>query len=95
MCVGHYMKPPVELACQNRPITKDDCQPPSNAILNVFNKYKMIPPPEVIQNTAQKVLLSVDETRMWFEHLYQIAENRAKGAKKAAETRRRKKNEWE
>ena len=28
---------------------------------------------------------------MWFEHLNQIAENRAKGAKKAAETRRKRK----
>ncbi len=83
MCVGHYLKPPVlfELAYKNRPITEDDCQPPSNAILTVF-KYKMNPPPVVIQDTEQKVLLSVDETRMWFEHLYQIAENRTKGAKK-------------
>ena len=37
------------------------------------------------------MLLSVDETSMWFEHLNQIAENRAKGATKAAKTRRKRK----
>ena len=76
----------LDLAGKNTPSTDEGCQPPSNIILAVFNKYKAIPPPEIIQNTAQKVLPSVDETRMWFEHLNQIAENRANGAKKAAET---------
>ena len=37
------------------------------------------------------MLLSGEETKMWFEHLHQISVNRAEGARKAAETRKRKK----
>jgi hypothetical protein len=81
----------LELSDKDTPRADGNCQPPSISILSVFNKYKVVPPLEVIEDTAQKVLLSVDETKMWFEHLNQIAENRAKGAKKAAETRRKKK----
>lgn len=93
-CSGHYLKPPAlfELSEKSKPVPVSNSEPPSNVILAVFNDYKVVPPSEVIQDTARKVLLSVDETRMWFQHLSQTAANRAKGAKKAAETRRKKKD---
>ena len=58
MCIGQNLKPSalIELADKNTPSTDEDCQPPSNKILAVFNKYKAILPPEIFQNTAQKVL---------------------------------------
>ncbi len=39
---------------------------------------------------SQKVLLLVNETKMWFEHLNNIDENRKKGLEKAAAIRRAK-----
>jgi len=50
------------------------------------------PPPEsVCTKIAKETLLSVNDVKMWFEHLHTMRENRRRGAAKAAETRRRKK----
>ena len=72
-------------------IKPTSANPPSDVILATFKKYKKVPSSKIIQETAEKVLLSVEETKMWFEHLHQISVNRAEGARKAAETRKRKK----
>ena len=42
-----------------------------------------------MEETAKKVLLSFEEVEMWFQYLQQASDNRACGAKKAAETRKR------
>ena len=38
--------------------------PPSDVILATFKKYKKVPSSKIIQETAEKVLLSVEETKM-------------------------------
>ena len=64
--------------------------PPSDVIRSAYQHHKGIPPRDIVEKTAEKVLLPVDEVEMWFDHVKQTSENRAKGAKKAAETRKRR-----
>ena len=90
-CNGHYLKPQVLFELQTDDTTPAVACPPSNVILATFKKCKKVPSLHIIQETAEKVLLSVEETQMWFEHLNQVALNRMEGARKAAETRKRKK----
>lgn len=94
-CNGHYLKPEVLLELQTKEnasaIAYPSANPPSSVILDVFKTYKKVPSPQIIEETAEKVLLSKEETQMWFEHLNQIAINKAEGVRKAAETRKRKK----
>ena len=94
-CNGHYLKPQALLELQTNDTTsaiaKPFSSPPSDVILATFKKEKKVPSLQIIQETAKKVLLDVEETQMWFEHLNQIAVNRVEGARKAAETRKRKK----
>ena len=90
-CSGHYMKPDKLMAhfLQGGKVAK--ATPPSEVIQAVYQKHKGIPPPNVILDTARQVLLPIDEVELWFKHLKQTSENRAAGAKKAAETRKRHK----
>lgn len=57
ICVGHYLKPAAlfESSDKNKPLTEDNCQPPSNVIMSVFKNYKVTPSSEVIEDTARKV----------------------------------------
>ena len=67
-------------------------KPPSTVIKEKFDKLKSYPPSEsVCAEITKEVLLSVDNVRMWLDHLHNVKENRKRGAAKAAETRRRKK----
>ena len=67
-------------------------KPPSTVIKEKFESLECYPPSEsVCLEIAKEVLLSVDDVRMWLDHLHTIKENRKRGAAKAAETRRRKK----
>ena len=43
-----------------------------------------------IENLARKVLLPVEDVKVWLRHLMIVSENRKKGAQKAAMTRRLK-----
>ena len=44
-----------------------------------------------IERLARRVLLPVEDVKIWLQHLKTVSENRRKGAQKAAETRRLKK----
>lgn len=46
-----------------------------------------------MRELARKTLLSIDEVQWYIEHLEKVHENRKKGARKAAETRARKKQQ--
>ena len=48
--------------------------PPSDVILAVYQEHKCIPPRNVMEETAKKVLLSLEEVEMWFQHLQQTSE---------------------
>lgn len=88
-CSGHYMKPDKlwEHVVKGGKVAQ--ASPPSEVILATHQQHKGIPPRGVMKETAKKVLLPLEEVEMWFQHLQQSSENRARGAKKAAETRKR------
>ncbi len=46
---------------------------------------------KIVGQIVQEILLPLDAADMWFEHVKQASENRARGAKKAAETRKKQK----
>ncbi len=89
-CSGHYMKPDKlwEHVLNGGEAAK--AGPPSDVILSIYQQYKAIPSRDVIEQTAEQVLLPFEEVEMWFQHLQQTSENRVRGAKRAAETRKRK-----
>lgn len=62
-------------------------EPPSEVLLKEFNRHRVIPDDGRLKEIAKEVLLSVDETKMWFEHLSSVHENKKKGAQKAARAR--------
>ena len=45
------------------------------------------------ENIAKRVLLSAEDARIWVEHVVLTSERRKAGAKKAAETRARKRQD--
>ena len=45
---------------------------------------------DIVESAAKKVLLPTQEVEFWLDHLATVSENRRRGATKAAETRRRK-----
>ena len=60
--------------------------PPSAVLKEALQSF---PPSEsTYSELSKRVMLSVEEIKMWLDHLNTIQENRKKGAIKAAETRR-------
>lgn len=87
-CSGHFMKPKDALMSSLQPI-----RPPSAILKEEFDGMSSYPPSEsVCADLSMKVMLPVEEIKIWLDHLHTIRENRKKGALKAAETRRRNKN---
>lgn len=95
LCAGHFMKPDKLIEHYNSKGVVGNPSPPSDVILTVYQESKSVPSEEIIHQTARKVLLTTEEVKFWFEHLHQIHQNRKRGAKKAAETRKRKAKEKE
>ena len=89
-CSGHYYKIDdlwVEVLQGNN----IQHEPPSQVILNEFNRCHQVPEESELIKVAEKVLLPYQETKIWFEHLKTVAENRKKGVAKAAATRKARK----
>ena len=82
-CSGHYMKPSQQWEHVSRGGNVAEATPPSDVIRMTYQQYKDIPPKDIVEHTAEKVLLPLEEVEMWFEHVKTTAENRVRGAKKA------------
>ena len=68
--------------------------PPSTLLKEFHHNPKgALPTQTQLLEVSKKCLLPTFAVEMWVEHLRTIAENRKRGAAKAAETRRRKKRE--
>ena len=78
-CAGHYLEPKKALVAGNAA----PCSPPSIVIEKAFKSGHCVE-----DELAKEVLLPSNEVNMWIEHLKAVAENRKKGAAKAAKTRR-------
>ena len=84
LCYGHFLKPSEALKSTLTPMAS----PPSTAIKEKLTVY---PPPDhelVCNEVAKHVLLSSDQTWMWFEHLHTVRENWKRGVARAAATKR-------
>ena len=65
---------------------------PSVVLKEYFDTLNTYPPSESELNKLSKlVMLPAEEVKIWLDHLHTVCTNRRKGAVKAAETRRRKK----
>ena len=90
VCSGHYITKFIDMS------KKEDLNavvmPPSIVLKEMFTELdKSSDREEFIQCAAMKVLLPVEETEIWFDHLQTVVNNRKRGAAKAAATRQRKK----
>ena len=86
VCGGHFLKDVFE--SDSSPMV----QPPSVILKKAFQSLKgALPTSEQIKKLAEECLLPIEEVTMWMDHLKQIANNRKRGAMKAAETRKKKK----
>ena len=56
------------------------------SILETYQRNKGIPSDDVIEETSKITLLK----KLWFAHLHEVSENQKAGARKAADTRRKK-----
>ena len=90
-CAGHYMKPSKILSYVKSGKRLPDVIPPSQVLSETFKKCAGFPSDNVISTTAKQVLLKQEDVKMWFQHLEVVETNRKKGAKKAAATRKARK----
>ena len=82
------MKPHETLNSALLPMSK----PPSAILKAHFDALNTYPPCDLeFSSLSKKVMLPIDEVKIWFDHLHTIRENRRKGASKAALTRRKNK----
>lgn len=89
-CAGHYSSVLVDTTDQDalRHVPK----PPSTVLKQLFTQLGGSPVMEnFIEDAARSVNLSTEETKIWFDHLDTIVQNRRRGAAKAAVTRQAKK----
>lgn len=87
-CAGHYKLKLVDIT--NKKELSAVPSPPSVELKKLFDKSDGTISEDAIQDVARKVLLPPEECRIWLNHLQIVSENRRRGAKKAAETRRGK-----
>ena len=87
-CSGHYCKP-CFTDVTDKGALEQVSNPPSIVLKQFFAELEGISlPEEMIEAVAKRVMLPTDEVKFWLEHLGTVAQNRKRGAAKAAETRR-------
>lgn len=87
LCYGHFLSPDAAATSLSMPRMQN---PPSVTIREAFKKLTGPPTEQEVENLAKDTLLSPKEVRMWLDHLQTIRDNRRRGARKAAETRKKK-----
>lgn len=86
-CSGHFL--PVEQLSPAEQQSQPD--PPSLVLKQFFNELKgEEASAAAVNEVAQRVLLPPEEVQFWLQHLTTVADNRKRGAEKAAATRSRK-----
>ena len=92
-CSGHYLKPESNLVNLQSSVSCAVSSTPSTVIAATLKSCRGTMPDDQMKELARKVLLPTEEVRWYIEHLETVQENRKKGARKAAETRARKKQQ--
>ena len=88
-CTGHYKT--VFTNVFDTHATSSTAPPPSTILKEEFRKAKHPISEKFLQEAAKKALLSIEDTKIWLEHLQTVLDNGRRGAKKAAATRRARK----
>ena len=87
-CYGHYLKPKEALTSTHTPMS----EPPSVIIGTAFKKLKgKSVTDNFVEELARKTPLPPDDVRLWLSHLETVSDNRKRGANKASETQRLRK----
>ena len=84
LCPGHYLKLD-DLWEHVSNGGKMPSEPLSEVLLKELNHHHVIPDDRRLRDIAKEVLLSVDESKMCFDHLNSVHENRTKGAARSCE----------
>ena len=87
-CQGHYITDMDRLLQLHSSAKIVRAMPPSAVIEEAYSKTPNL---TNFEDLARKCCLSQDDVQMWWDHLRQIAINRAKGVEKAKATRLKKK----
>jgi hypothetical protein len=91
-CAGHYMKPSKLMSHVKSGGELSKTIPPSQVLLKAYKSCTGFPSDVFINATAKEVLLKPENVKMWFRHLEIVENNRKEGARKAAATRKAKKD---
>ena len=91
-CSGHYL-PPTYIDVTDSPVF---AKPPSSVCKELLlerkkKKQQQKITDDFVKSAAQRTLLTLEEARIWIDHLQIVDENRRCGAAKAAQTRKAKK----
>lgn len=68
-------------------------KPPSAVLKRSFSSSNGQVSDEMVENAAREVLLPPEECKIWLDHLQTVMENRRRGARKAAATRKAKQSQ--
>lgn len=85
-CSGHYKTVYVDIH-DNHALSKLP-MPPSVVLKELFSANNGKIEERMLNDIAKRVLLPPEECKIWLQHLQSVVENRRRGARKAAESRR-------
>lgn len=89
-CSGHYLPPEKTFDLPQTSMSL----PPSTILKNFFTTLAGHEPSQsMLEDIAKQTLLPVGEIVMWLDHLKTVSDNRKRGAAKAAETRKLRKQQ--
>ena len=88
-CAGHYR---TQLVDVTDPEGLQTSVPPSVTLNRVFDNSNGCINEGEVASIAKCVLLPPEEVKIWFDHLSTVCANRSRGAQKAAETRRQRRD---
>ena len=94
-CAGHYLPPEENLKHYKLHGKKEMQMKPPSVVITEANKDANDNGRNLSEddklNLAKKTLLTIEDVELWLKHISDVSTRRKEGAKKAAETRRKKK----
>lgn len=88
LCASHFLLP--EEAYIHR--SQSVCEPLPQNLLEVHKSPRGCVSDDTVSITAKQLLLQISDVNLWLQHLDTVQQNCQEGARKAAETRQKKKD---
>lgn len=89
-CSGHYLTPEDNIKWVQENGSGSCAQPPRKVIGDFFREATVVVTDDTIKRLAQETSLREADVKLWTDHLQAIKMRKKEGAKKAADTRRKK-----